>query len=115
MRDKGFRRWKRSVKMNRRLTEDRNSHYNDMSCACYGQEGLDRMEEEHQRGKWGDDGGITDARHVGRIMSRFADHPHACSCMSCRNPRRNKGWSLKDRLTMQERRVREEPCEEEAY
>ena len=62
--------------MMRRLKEDRNQHYNDLSCACW-----------------------TDLK----AMARFKEQPKRCSIPGCcGNPRRN-GWNPE--ITIQERRA----------
>lgn len=47
--------------MMRRLKEDRNQHYNDLTCACW-----------------------TDPR----VMARFKEQPQVCSGYCCGNPRK---------------------------
>ena len=75
LRDRGWRQRQRHLKMMRRLKEDWNQHYNDLSCRC---------------------------RTDPKVMARFADTPAHCSGYCCGNRRRvEKG---KDRLTPQERR-----------
>ena len=64
--------------MMRRLKEDRNQHYSDLSCACW-----------------------TDAK----AMARFKEQPKQCSCESCKNPRRSAYGSQRDHMTIQERRA----------
>lgn len=65
-RGKAFRRHKADSHMRRRLKEDRNQHYNDLSCPCY-----------------------TDLK----IMAQFREQPKLCSCPMCGNPRKKKmGW-----------------------
>jgi len=59
----------------RRLKEDRNQHYSDLSCACW-----------------------TDPKE----MARFKEQPKQ-DCWCCKNPRRHPG--LDTRLTIQERRA----------
>lgn len=76
MRTRAYRRHKATANMWRRLKEDRNQHYDNLSCPC-----------------WYDP----------RIMSKFKEQPKLCSCFMCRNPRR-VAWSKKERLTMPERR-----------
>ena len=49
------------------MKEDRNEHYNDLDCPC---------------------NGVGDKRTVGKVFSRFADHPKVCSGPCCGNPRR---------------------------
>lgn len=39
------------------------------------------------------------------MAARLADNLAICSCYSCRNARRNHGFSVKDQLTIQERRA----------
>lgn len=64
--------------MRRRLKEDRNQHYNDLTCFCW-----------------------TDPK----TMARFKEQPKLCSKLwCCGNPRRSKG-NMQERLTMQERRA----------
>ena len=64
--------------MRRRLKEDRNQHYDDLTCACW-----------------------TDPR----AMARFKEQPKVCSNpWCCGNPRRLRG-RLEERLTMQEKRA----------
>lgn len=76
MRSRAFRRHHTARQMKRRLSEDRNQHYNDLSCPC-----------------WYDK----------KSMARFKEQPKFCSCYMCCNPRR-VGWNVKDRLTIQELR-----------
>lgn len=63
--------------MRRRLSEDRNQHYNDFSCPCW---------------------------HDPKAMARFREQPKSCAKPCCCNPRRNGWLSDTERLTMQERR-----------
>ena len=75
-RTRAFRRHNTDAHQQRRLTEDRNQHYDDLNCPCW---------------------------HDPRAMARFKEQPQACSLRCCGNPRRwEKGSS---RLTIQERRV----------
>jgi hypothetical protein len=61
--------------MRRRLKEDRNQHYDDLTCPCW-----------------------TD----GKAMARFKEQPQGCSQRCCGNPRHwEKG---QEKLTRQERR-----------
>lgn len=78
MRNRAYRRHKAESAMNRRLSEDRNQHYNDLSCPCW---------------------------HDKKAMARFKEQPKTCSNPEhgCGNPRRMKA-SKKDRLTIQERK-----------
>lgn len=62
--------------MMRRVKEDRNQHYDDLTCACY---------------------------QPGKRMARFKEQPQLCSCPGCGNPRR--WWKGEDRLTRQEKRA----------
>lgn len=65
----------------RRLKEDRNQHYRDLSCACY---------------------------RPGKAMARFKEQPQVCSVpWCCGNPRRNPWLPKLERLTMSERRFME--------
>lgn len=75
MRSRAFRRHQADRHMWRRLKEDRNQHYNDLTCPCY-----------------------TD----GKAMARFKEQPKSCGKRCCANPRRF--GKMKDRLTIQERR-----------
>lgn len=75
MSNRANRRHQADTHMRRRLKEDRNQHYRDLTCACW-----------------------TDPR----AMSRFKEQPKVCSGPCCGNPRR---WSKgEDRATIQERR-----------
>jgi len=62
--------------MRRRLSEDRNQHYEYLECRCY----FDK-----------------------KAMARFKEQPKHCSCYMCCNERRNP-WN-KCKLTIQERRA----------
>lgn len=77
MRTRAFRRHKANSKMWRRLKEDRNQHYNDLTCPCWTK---------------------------GKAMARFREQPKWQQCYCCSSQRYNKWVPLKDRLTMQERR-----------
>ncbi len=55
--------------MMRRVKEDRNQHYNDLTCACY---------------------------QPGKAMARFKEQPQVCSCMGCGNARRYEGPTLQE-------------------
>jgi len=61
----------------RRLSEDRNQHYRDLTCPCW-----------------------TDPK----AMARFKEQPKRCSCFMCGNPRRHAGTRLAQQ-THQERRA----------
>jgi hypothetical protein len=68
--------------MLRRVHEDRNQHYNDLSCGCY---------------------------QLGKAMARFKEQPCLCSkhAHGCGNPRRSpyeRAWA---KLSVQERREME--------
>lgn len=71
-RGRAFRRHKSHSKMMRRLKEDRNQHYMDLSCSC-----------------WYDK----------KVMARFKEQPQFCSGSCCGNQRH--AWGKKN-LTMQE-------------
>lgn len=78
MRSRAFRRHQTDRHMWRRLNEDRNQHYNDLTCAC-----------------WSDP----------KAMARFKEQPQVCSEPGCcGNPRRLGKWSSGER-TIQERRA----------
>lgn len=80
MRSRAFRRHQASRHMWRRLKEDRNQHYEDLTCSCW-----------------------TDPRAI----ARFKEQPTICSNPSCcGNPRRVRG-RLKNGLTIQERKQEE--------
>ena len=70
---RAFRRHQATRHMRRRLKEDRNQHYNDLTCPC-----------------WSD----------GKAMARFKEQPKTCSSwFCCGNPRRTPGRVV---LTMQD-------------
>lgn len=80
MRNRAYRRHQTNRHLQRRLHEDRNQHYTDLSCACW---------------------------HDLRAIARFKEQPKTCQHAVCGNLRRN--WralrgSRKDSLTIQERR-----------
>ena len=79
MRSRSFRRHQTHRHMWRRLKEDRNQHYDNLSCPC-----------------WSDK----------KAMARFKEQPKLCSCEGCGNQRHAWGGA---RLTMQERRFLCEP------
>lgn len=70
MRGRAYRRHKAYTKMMRRLKEDRNEHYNDLTCAC-----------------WRDP----------RAMARFKEQPQICSCRGCGNQRKHEGPTIQER------------------
>lgn len=74
MRNRAFRRHQTDRHMWRRLKEDRNEHYNDLSCPCW-----------------------TDRK----AMARFKEQPQRCSRQCCGNQRH--AWG-RNNLTMQEHR-----------
>ncbi|HET9274322.1 MAG TPA: hypothetical protein VFO09_08655 [Methyloceanibacter sp.] len=74
-RGRAFRRHQTERHLWRRLKEDRNQHYDMLTCPCW---------------------------HDPSAIARFKEQPKICSSWCCGNPRRwHKG---EDRLTMQERR-----------
>jgi hypothetical protein len=76
MKSRAIRRHQAASHMRRRLSEDRNQHYRDLSCPCW-----------------------TSLKHI----ARFREQPQLCSARCCGNPRKwEKGAG---RLTMQERRA----------
>ena len=85
MRSKAFRRHQTYRHMWRRLKEDRNQHYDDLSCPCW---------------------------HDKAARAAFKEQPKFCSNpLCCGNPRRLKGANIKERLTIQELRFLDEPEE----
>lgn len=73
---KALRRWQAETHMRRRLSEDRNQHYDDLSCPCYG----DR-----------------------KAMARFKEQPKHCSCWVCNYRKREQaGPTLQERRAFQE-------------
>lgn len=70
MRSRAFRRYQTQCHMWRRLKEDRNQHYDDLSCPCW-----------------------TDAK----AMAKFKEQPKLCSCWMCRNARKNEGRTMQER------------------
>lgn len=76
---RSYRRHQTTSHQARRLKEDRNQHYDNLTCPCW-----------------------TDKR----AMARFKEQPQTCSQRCCGNPRKwEKG---QDRLTVQERRFASE-------
>lgn len=69
MRTRAFRRHQATRHMRRRLKEDRNQHYDDLTCPCW---------------------------HDGRAMARFREQPQVCSCMGCGNQRRYEGATIQE-------------------
>lgn len=73
MRSRAYRRHQANRHMWRRLKEDRNQHYNDLSCPCYSD---------------------------GKAMAKFKEQPPKCSSpFCCGNPRRVRG---RNNVTLQE-------------
>lgn len=72
MRTRAFRRHQAHRHMWRRLKEDRNQHYDDLTCPC-----------------WSDP----------KTMARFKEQPKRCSCRSCANRRRYDGDSIQELRT----------------
>lgn len=64
MRTRAFRRHQSERHMKRRLKEDRNQHYSDLTCPCW-----------------------TDPK----VMARFKEQPQRCSRECCGNQRRHYG------------------------
>jgi hypothetical protein len=79
MRSRAFRRHQTESHMWRRLKEDRNEHYEDLSCPCW---------------------------HDAKARARFKEQPKYCSCYMCGNPRRHFKTPA-SQLTIQERRAAE--------
>lgn len=76
MRGRAFRRHQTGRHMWRRLKEDRNQHYEDLSCPCW---------------------------HDAKAMARFKEQPKHCSCAMCRNPRHSSiSWG---KMTLQEEKA----------
>lgn len=75
MRTRAFRRHQTERHMRRRLKEDRNEHYSNLSCPC-----------------WFDP----------KVMARFKEQPQRCSCMGCGNQRKYQGDSISERRSKQE-------------
>jgi hypothetical protein len=78
MRTRAIRRHHATRSMHRRLKEDRNQHYHDLTCPCW-----------------------TDAK----AMARFKEQPKRCACASCQSDRYNPWLSKSEQLTRQERRA----------
>lgn len=74
MRNKALRRHQAIRHMNRRLSEDRNQHYEYLSCPCY----------------WDP-----------KARARFKEQPKTCSCSMCCNPRRRRSREW-EKLTIPE-------------
>lgn len=80
MQGRAIRRHQAQSHMMRRLKEDRNQHYSDLTCACW-----------------------TDRK----AMAFFKEQPKRCNGECCCNPRRSvfAYKSAEERLTLQERRA----------
>jgi hypothetical protein len=76
MRNRAFRRSQIASHLARRLSDDRNQHYDNLLCPCW---------------------------HNQRAIARFKEQPKFCSCAGCGNPRRFEKRSRA--LTMQELRA----------
>jgi hypothetical protein len=74
MRSRAYRRHMAYTKMMRRLKEDRNEHYNDLTCPC-----------------WSDP----------KAMARFKEQPQRCSWSCCGNQRKYYGDSIAERRAKQ--------------
>jgi hypothetical protein len=72
--------------MMRRVKEDRNQHYRDLSCACY---------------------------RPGKAMARFKEQPQHCSNPDCCGNPRQSMWSRSERLTLAERRFNDDAKEQQ--
>jgi len=70
MRSRAFRRHQAVRHMWRRLKEDRNQHYRDLTCPC-----------------WYDP----------RTIAKFKEQPKLCSCWMCSNQRATFGPTLQER------------------
>lgn len=68
--NRAFRRRQTQRHQSRRLKQDRNEHYNDLTCPCW-----------------------TDPK----AMARFKEQPQVCSCRGCGNQRRWEGPTLQER------------------
>lgn len=75
MRNRSFRRHQTQRHMWRRLKEDRNQHYDDLSCPC-----------------WSDK----------KAMARFKEQPKLCSCWMCCNRRSTEGVTMQELRFLQE-------------
>jgi hypothetical protein len=83
MRNQAFRRHQARRHMRRRLNEDRNQHYNDLSCLC-----------------WSDP----------KVMASFKEQPKR-QCYCCCNVRRRPFAKSGVKLTLQEQRFFADPME----
>ena len=69
MRNRAFRRHQANRHMWRRLKEDRNQHYENLSCPCW-----------------------TDRK----AMAKFKEQPKLCSCWMCSNQRNHFGPTFQE-------------------
>lgn len=76
MRVRAFRRHQARRHMRHRLKEDRNQHYNNLTCPCW---------------------------HDPRAMARFKEQPQICSCRGCGNQRKWEGLTIQERRAFQDR------------
>lgn len=70
MRSRAYRRHQTKRHQSRRLKEDRNQHYNDLTCPCWSNP---------------------------RAMARFKEQPQGCSLMCCGNQRQYYGRTMQER------------------
>lgn len=70
MRSRAFRRHQTQRHMWRRLKEDRNEHYNDLTCPCW----IDK-----------------------KAMAQFKEQPQRCSWQCCGNQRKHEGRTMQER------------------
>jgi hypothetical protein len=70
MRTRAFRRHQTERHMWRRLKEDRNEHYDDLTCPCW---------------------------HDPKAMAMFKEQPKRCSCWMCANRRKFEGDTFAER------------------
>ena len=75
MRNRAFRRHQAKRHMWRRLKEDRNQHYQDLTCAC-----------------WRDP----------KAMAKFKEQPKLCNCVMCGNLRGTEGATMQERRFLAE-------------
>jgi hypothetical protein len=75
MRNRAFRRRQAARHMWRRLKQDRNQHYDDLSCPCW---------------------------HDPKEMAKFKEQPKFCACSMCCNLRAIKGPTRQERKFLAE-------------
>ena len=73
MRGRAFRRHKANAKMWRRLKEDRNEHYNDLTCPCW-----------------------TDPKAMARFKEQPKQDCHCAVCASVKNLRATEGPTIQE-------------------